>query len=192
MRGDYRDRTAEGERSGQDVRGDELPEGGRAGGAVSGVGTVTAVAVALLAGCGPAPAVEAGDEPAIEAEVETAVPAWADSLQLLRSLVKIVELNGDACEAATGAAERAAERLANLRMQTTVRGQAAILQARGLVAGCVVMLDVWLDACSADFDGDRVDIRRTGAALDSACARVVHPEDPAGLPPMLRPRLGPP
>lgn len=147
------------------------------------------MALALLAACGPAPAIEAGNEPAMEAEVETAVPAWADSLRLLRSLVKIIELNGDACEAATGAAEQAAERLADLRMQTTARGQAAILQARSLVAGCVVMLDVWLDACSADFDGNRGYIRQTGAALDSACARVAHPDDPAGLPPMLWLRL---
>ena len=155
-------------------------------------GTVTAVVLALLAGCGPAPAVEARaeDEPAMEAEVETAAPAWADSLQLLRSLVTIIELNGDACEAATGAAERAAERLADLRA-TTASGSAAMERARSLVAGCVVMLDVWLDACSASqATGDF--IRRTGAALDTACARVAHPDDPNGLPPMLRFRLGRP
>ena len=148
------------------------------------------MALALLAGCGPAPAVEAGagDEPAIEAEVETAAPAWADSLQLLRSLVKIIELNGDACEAATAAAERGAERLADLR--AAARGPAAMEQARALVAGCVVMLDVWLDACSTDGDGDYK--RRKGAALDAACARVAHPDDPDGLPPMLRLRLGRP
>ena len=145
----------------------------------------------LLAGCGPAPGVEAGagDEPAIEAETETAAPAWADSLQLLRSLVKIVELNGDACEAATSAAERGAERLADLRA-AVARGPAAMEQARAFVAGCVVMLDVWLDACSATADGDYK--RRTGAALDAACAKVAHPDDPNGLPPMLRLRLGRP
>ena len=150
---------------------------------MSGVATVTVVVVALFAGCGPAPAVEAGasDEPRLGGQIGMAAPAWADSLHLLRSLVKIIELNGDACEAATGAAERAAEQLADLR--DTARGPAAMAQARGLLAGCVVMLDVWLDACSSE-TGDY--IRRTGAALDSACARVAHPDDPAGLPPMLR------
>ncbi|WP_419933952.1 hypothetical protein [Candidatus Palauibacter sp.] len=150
-------------------------------------------ALALFASCGPPPAVEAGaaDEPAIETEVQAVAPAWADSLRLLRSLAKMIELNGDACEAATGAAERAAERLADLRAATAERGPAAMERARSLVAGCVVMLDVWLDACSA-FNATGDFIRRTGAALDTACAGVAHPDDPNGLPPMLRFRLGRP